>query len=208
MNSMTDSGSKGSTPRSGRPRQARVTEALFSAALGELAEKGLEKTTIAGIAARARTSKQAIYRRYPDKGMLITAAIATSFDAAAPPSPQRASVAEDLRQFLTHMAVTLQEPPLGAAIKAILAHNARPPFNEVLSGLETSHRLALRQILIATPFEADMETRIDLLAGLIHYKLLIRNQPVTSDDIERAIFLVLGLLPPRDPGSASGFPGV
>lgn len=183
----------------GRPQQARVTKALLAATLDELASNGYEKTTIAAIAARAKTSKQAVYRRYKDKAALIAAAIESALAEVNPSAPQRASVAEDLRQNLSNTVSALQETPLGGAIKALVPHRDEPGLQAVLDEAEASRRLLLRQIFIATPFEADMETRIDLLLGLIYFRLLIRTVPVGPDDIEKAIYMVLGLVPPKDP---------
>lgn len=191
----------------GRPRESRVSSALLRATLEELAENGYEKTTIAAVAARARTSKQAVYRRYNGKEALIAAAVEGALAGGNPGPPQRGSVAEDLRRCLSTTAQVFQEMPLGGAIRALVPYRHLPELARVLEEAEASRRLVLRQIFIATPFEADMETRIDLLLGLIYFRLLIRNVEIGAGDIERAIYLVLGLVAPRDPAVASGFPG-
>ncbi|WP_198338393.1 TetR-like C-terminal domain-containing protein [Labrenzia sp. VG12] len=192
----------------GRPQAARVTAALLEATLLELADNGFEKATIAAIAARARTSKQAVYRRFETKEALVAAAIEAALAAANPGPPQRGSVAEDLRLCLGNTAAALQETPLGAALRALVPHRQIPGLAEVLDAAEEGRRLILRQIFLATPFEADMETRIDLLLGLIYFRLLIRGLKVTEADIETAIYLVLGLVAPRDPEGFAGLPGM
>jgi AcrR family transcriptional regulator len=183
----------------GRPQAERVTRALLDATLEELAAGGYEATTIAQLARRARTSKQAVYRRWPDKAALVAAAIRSALEAANPSPPQRGNVAQDLYVCLTNTVEALQETPLGDAIRALVPLRLLPELNAVLSEAEDARRLVLRQIFIATPFEADMETRIDLLLGLIYFKLHIRGQKVTRGDIETAIQLVLGLTAPRAP---------
>lgn len=192
----------------GRPRQARVTGALLEATLAELAENGYGKTTIAAVAARARTSKQAVYRRFDNKEALIAAAVEQALALANPGPPQRGSVAEDLRQCLVNTVRALQETPLGGAIRALVPYRDRDGLAGVLDAAEEGRRLVLRQIFLATPFEADMETRIDLLLGLIYFRLLVRGNPVTETDIETAIYLVLGLVAPRDPAALQGLPGM
>jgi len=191
----------------GRPRENRVSAALLAATLKELAESGYEKTTVAAVAAQARTSKQAIYRRYNDKGALIAAAVEDALSRSNPGPPQRGSVAEDLRQCLSATVQVFQQTPLGGAIRALVPYRHVPELARILEEAEESRRLVLRQIFIATPFEPDMETRIDLLLGMIYFRLLIRNVEIGAGDIERAIYLVLGLVAPRDPAVASGFPG-
>jgi len=191
----------------GRPRDDRLSTTLLRATLKELAEKGYEKTTIAAVAARAHTSKQAIYRRYRDKGALIAAAVEDALARGNPGPPQRGSVAEDLRQCLSVTVQVFQETALGGAIRALVPYRHMPELARVLEEAEENRRLVLRQIFIATPFEPDMETRIDLLLGLIYFRLLIRNVEIGAGDIERAIYLVLGLVAPRDPTVANGLPG-
>ncbi|MHA7777556.1 TetR/AcrR family transcriptional regulator [Roseibium sp. M-1] len=192
----------------GRPQESRVSSALLEATLRELADHGYEKTTIAAVAARARTSKQAVYRRYADKGALIAAAIEEALAKVNPGPPLRGSVAEDLRHCLGNTVKALQETPLGRAIRALVPYRHLPGLARVLDEAEANRRLVLRQIFIATAFEADMETRIDLLLGLIYFRLLIRHAGIGEGDIERAIYLVLGLVAPRDPDVTTGLPGM
>ncbi|MEP3046199.1 MAG: TetR/AcrR family transcriptional regulator [Roseibium sp.] len=183
----------------GRPQESRVTGALLDAALLELAENGYERATISAIAARAKTSKQAVYRRYKDKTELVAAAVEHALARVNLAPPQRVSVAEDLRQCLENIVVALQNTALGGAIRALVPYRQLPALKNTIEDLEANRRLVLRQIFIATPFESDMETRIDLLLGLIYFRLLIRDVEITAKDIETAIYLVLGLVAPRDP---------
>ncbi|MBO6893462.1 MAG: TetR/AcrR family transcriptional regulator [Roseibium sp.] len=194
--------------QAGRPRQQRVTEALLTAALEELSDNGYEKATIAAIAGRARTSKQAIYRRYENKTDLLAAALAQGFRSINLSAPQRSSVAEDLRRCLVAIVASLQETPLGGAVRALLPYRDLPPVADLFADVENEQRLVFRQIFIATAFESDMETRIDLLLGLIYFRFLIRLEDVTATEIERAIYLVLGLVPPRNPVQGPAFPGM
>ncbi|WP_299473732.1 TetR/AcrR family transcriptional regulator [uncultured Roseibium sp.] len=184
-----------------------MSDALLNATLVELAEGGYAGTTIAGIARRAGTSKQAIYRRFPDKTALAAAALANGFLAFRPDPPLRGSVAEDLRRYLIGLAKTLTETPLGGAIRSLSSYRHIPEIAAVFEEAENGQRLALRQVLIATPFEADMETRIDLLLGLVSFGMLVRGYVPTAYEFERAIHLVLGLVAPRDPRPFSGLPG-
>lgn len=192
----------------GRPREARVGDALLTAALHQVSEHGVAGATIAGIAARAGTSKQAIYRRHKDKAALIAAAVGAALLDVERPPPLRSSVAGDLRRFLAGLAGTLQDEPLRGALRALLPYRFAAAFSPVFDEVETGQRLALRQILIATPFEAGMEARIDLLLGYLHHRLLVRTGRVSDADIELVVQLVLGLVAPRDPRPDSGFPGL
>jgi len=183
----------------GRPQALRVTEALLAATIDELIGKGYASTTIAAIAARASTSKQAVYRRYGGKAELVAAALKHAFAEIRLAPPERSSVAEDLRRNLQALVSSYCQGRLGLLFKALLPYKAQKELSQVFADLEESQRFALRQIFIATPFEHEMETRIDLLLGLIHYRLLLREADIGDADIEAAIYLVLGLVPPKEP---------
>lgn len=193
----------GPAEKAGRPRQVRVTQALHDAGLCELAANGYAGATIAAVAARARTSKQAVYRRYRDKEALLAASLAAALADARPAPPQRGSVAEDLRRTLMTLAGAVQDTGLGRALQALGPDRSRPDIAAVLDEAEAGVRLTMRQIFIGTPFEAGMDIRIDLLLGLVQLRQA-RPGGIGARDIETAIHLVLGLVPPRAPNGASG----
>lgn len=193
--------------RPGRPIDNRLSDKLLEASFAEVAQKGVDATTIAAIAAAAGTSKQAIYRRFRTKDQLVAAAVGHRIALIAPVAPLRSSVADDLRRYLGHLAEVFQAEPFAAVFRAFLAHRQNPDFAAVLDSAEAEQRFALRQILIATPFETDMETRIDLLLGFFYFRLVFADAGVSPDAIDRAILLALGLVAPRDPSPLSGQPG-
>lgn len=191
----------------GRPIENSLSHRLLQVTFAEVAARGIEATTIAGIAKATGTSKQAIYRRYRTKDQLVAAAIRDRIALIIPEAPLRSSVADDLRRYLGHLAIVLQSAPFGSVFRALLPHRQKPELAAVLDNAEADQRLALRQILIATPFESDMEIRIDLLLGFIYFRLVFADAEVSQKDIDRAIFLALGLVAPRDPLPLSGQPG-
>ena len=191
----------------GRPIENRLSEKLLDATFAEVAGTGIDATTISGIAGRAGTSKQAIYRRYRTKEQLIAAAVRRRMAGIVTVAPQRSSVADDLRRYLGHLAEVFRKDPFGPVYRALLAHRQTPEFTAELDGAEADQRLALRQILIATPFETDMEVRIDLLLGFVYFRLVFADRNVGQETIDRAVFLALGLVAPRDPSPLAGQPG-
>jgi AcrR family transcriptional regulator len=64
----------------GRKRDGSRDPEILRAALDELAESGYERMTMDAIAARARTGKATIYRRWPSKAQLVVDAIASTGD--------------------------------------------------------------------------------------------------------------------------------
>ena len=78
----------------GRPRSARADRAILEAALDLFGEVGFEGLTIEGVAERAGVGKTTIYRRWPSKEELVSAAVGTlSADIAV---PDTGSVRKDL----------------------------------------------------------------------------------------------------------------
>lgn len=65
-----------SEPRPGRPRDSDIDARVLAEARRQMAAAGYEGLSVAGVAAAARTSRQAVYRRWPSKADLATAAIA------------------------------------------------------------------------------------------------------------------------------------
>ena len=55
----------------GRPREARLDEAIAAATLDLLAERGYNRLTLAAVAERAGTTTPAIYRRWRSKADLV-----------------------------------------------------------------------------------------------------------------------------------------
>ena len=69
----------------GRPRDAAIDEAVLEATLRQLARDGMTALSLASVAAEARTTRPAIYRRWKDKTALVVAAVA-HLARVAPPS--------------------------------------------------------------------------------------------------------------------------
>lgn len=81
----------------GRPRDAEVDARILTHALSLLSEHGFAGMTIDQVARAAGVSKATIYRRYSDKGDLITAAV------AAIPSPAAMDYAGSTRERLSQL---------------------------------------------------------------------------------------------------------
>ena len=62
--------------RSGRPRDTSIDDRVLEVARRHLARHGYEAMSLAAVAGEAGTTRQALYRRWPGKADLATAAIA------------------------------------------------------------------------------------------------------------------------------------
>jgi AcrR family transcriptional regulator len=109
----------------GRPRSARVDEAILDAARAELAERGYARMSIDAVAARAGVSKPTVYLRHPTKADLATAAIA-SMRAASRPAPT-GDVRADLIAHLRLLRAGLERPFGMATLGTVLAEEHETP---------------------------------------------------------------------------------
>lgn len=112
-------------------RSARVRTAVLRAAMEELAEKGMSRLSIPGIAERAGVHPTSIYRRWETVEML---ALDAALDAAGSnvPVPDTGSLHKDLLAFLEALDTHIRSP-LG---KVLLA----------LSGLDTQEAAEARSV--------------------------------------------------------------
>lgn len=84
-----------------RRRGPALEEALLDAAWQELVEKGYAHFTIEGVADRARTGRQVLYRRWPTKRDLLLAAVAHYQARNVVSVPDTGSLRDDLIAYLT-----------------------------------------------------------------------------------------------------------
>jgi AcrR family transcriptional regulator len=74
------------TRPAGRPRDAEIDARVLAVARRHLARHGYEALSVSAVADDAGTTRQAVYRRWPTKADLATAAIAAMSEAAERPA--------------------------------------------------------------------------------------------------------------------------
>jgi AcrR family transcriptional regulator len=90
------------TPRApGRPRNAEADRHIIAATLQLLSREGYDRTSIEAVAAEAGVTRATVYRRYPTKADMVTAAVCTLAGADEPCGcpDARTTVTELLRAF-------------------------------------------------------------------------------------------------------------
>jgi AcrR family transcriptional regulator len=124
------------TGTTSRRRGEELESAIFEAVLVELAEVGFTHLTMEGVAARARTSKPVLYRRWPGRAELVLAA----FGHNLPPAeslPDTGDLRTDLRRYLSALARRFDAVPI-SAVHGLLLETLRDPdlaprFREMFS---------------------------------------------------------------------------
>jgi AcrR family transcriptional regulator len=88
-----------------RRRGKELEHALYDATLAELAAVGYSGLTMEGIAARARTGKAALYRRWSSKHALVQAALHYALPPLPEPRTDRSARDNLLSAFTSHCDV-------------------------------------------------------------------------------------------------------
>lgn len=171
------------TPR-GRPRNTDLTRQILKTMLQSLATNGYHGTSTQQVAQDVGTSKQALYRRWPNKAALALEALRYGFRQIPPTYPGMSSFQNDLLDATSGMLHALYETPLGTAWIAL---HAEPSLAEELSLLEGEQRTHFRQIFVYWNTTAAMETSIDQLLGFVLFTSLIRRRKPSNSEISGII---------------------
>jgi AcrR family transcriptional regulator len=92
-----------------RRRGSRLEAAILEAAWDELAEVGYASLTMEGVAARARTSRAVLYRRWPNRPELVVAALRHRTDFTSPEAFDTGTLRGDVLALLRHMSTRVGE---------------------------------------------------------------------------------------------------
>lgn len=95
---------KGKTPVRVRRRGAHLEEAILEAAWEELVAVGYAHLTVDRVAARARTSKAVLYRRWPNLPSLVLATLRHHGPILSGPVPDTGSLRGDVLTLLSQMS--------------------------------------------------------------------------------------------------------
>lgn len=188
----------------GRPRDADIDERVLEAARRQLAQHGYEAMSVAAVAQEAGTTRQALYRRWPTKADLATAAIAAMARAAerTPTDDPYADLVAELEAFRRGIS----RPDGVSLVGTMLLRSADPELVRFYrERIVVPRRSRLRTILERAreaglvDAEADIETALNVFTGTWYARALAGDSP-TPRWAERVASLVwrgLGGTPPR-----------
>ncbi|WP_198414072.1 TetR/AcrR family transcriptional regulator [Cryobacterium adonitolivorans] len=132
-------------PATTRRRGAELNQAIYRAALEELAASSFEELSFEKIAPKAGTGKSVLYRRWGTTAELVLDAL-KDYDAGLgrPLVPDTGTLRGDLLVLLTTFARVLDEPR-GRALRPLLTQRPRLPelFTHVMSEVILPHQAVL-----------------------------------------------------------------
>lgn len=189
--------------RRGRPRSEKAKQAILTAAIELLLERGLHPMSMDDVAERAGVSKATIYRWWGSKELLALDALATAW-AAPSPSAQRdtGSLRGDLLARFRPWLRQLNEQPYGRVIAGLVAEaQTNPEFARLyvehfVQPRRDATRAVLRRAIDRGEIASDtnIEVALDLLYGPVYHRLLHGHAPLTDRFVQEVVDSVIRAL--------------
>ncbi|MFO0611795.1 MAG: TetR/AcrR family transcriptional regulator [Polyangiaceae bacterium] len=176
-------------------RSARVVRDVYAAAIEVFAERGYGAFSMDEVATRAGVNKTTIYRRWPTKGALVSAAL-LDLRAADEVTPDTGELAKDLEVLLVHKAEVMSTPRGRGIRRAILTGRDEPELQALVRTLRREHPLVPRAVLARAvergelPPETDLELLTDTLAGALS-SCAMWSDTLEPEFVRKLIALVL-----------------
>lgn len=174
----------------GRPRDPELDEAVLTATLALLRERGYQNLRIGDIAARAGTGLGALYRRWPSKRDVVLAAL----ERAVPDRhlPRTDDPAEDVLVGLRAIARATRGPE-GRVLGGLLPELADDPdlarrvVDGLLGAIRAEHRERVRRLVGDVP---DLDVRADLAPAYLLLHGLFLGRDVPEEELGRLLALI------------------
>ncbi|HWE91607.1 MAG TPA: TetR/AcrR family transcriptional regulator [Pseudonocardiaceae bacterium] len=192
-------GEQPDSARPGRKRSETSRQAILTAAAELFGEVGYAGLTIEGIAARAGTGKQTIYRWWPSKADVLLDALADKTDLQVP-IPDEGSFAADLRAFLAASFALGRYPQVREVLRAVMAQaQVDVAFGERFrNGFVRRRRDALSVLVDRADAKGELpegvpaSTIMDVVFGVIWYRLLVPLGPLDEGLPDELVALLAG----------------
>ena len=190
-----------------RRRGAALEQAILDAAWQELTQVGYRNFTIEGVAARAQTGKQAIYRRWSGRAQLVIAAMREYAPGYSGELPDTGELRGDVLALLRRAADRWAQ--LGPKIlHGLLAELVEDPGHEMLINGRAAPEAAMRTILerAAARGEVHLDQITPRIAALpvdlLRHEVFVSGAPVPNAAILEIVDEVFLPLACRDSGEA------
>ncbi|MGH3966762.1 MAG: TetR/AcrR family transcriptional regulator [Mycobacterium sp.] len=180
-----------------RRRGTELEHALYDAALAELADVGYAGLTMEGIAARARTGKAALYRRWASKRALVQDALHYALPPLPEPRDDRSARENLLAVFTSHcdlLAGKTAFPSL--AIMGQLIH--QPELRAIFADAVVEPRLRIIESILRAgersgEIDSALLTPLTARVGpaLINQYLLLNGVPPNKRFVARIVDTVI-----------------
>ena len=192
-------------PAPGRPRDEHLAGVVIDATLAVVGECGVAGLTTDAVAARARVSKASIYRRWPSKQALLRAAAGSLVSELA--LPDTGALHTDVQELVAAAVRMYRDGLPGRLFPALVSEMALDPdlARAIREGFLAERRRAVLVVLGRARDRGELrqdlddELVLDLLAGVIYYRLLITGGALDDELAERLTSaLLFGIATPTN----------
>jgi AcrR family transcriptional regulator len=191
-----------------RRRGKQLEDALYDAALAELAVVGYGGLTMEGIAARAHTGKAALYRRWSSKHDLVQAALLYALPPLPEPRSDRSARENLLAAFSAHCDVVAGKTAFpGLRILNQLLHE--PELRAIFADAVVVPRLQIIESILkagAANGEIDAATLTPYTArvgtALINQQVLLTDAPPDKRQLAQIVDTVVACPGSGDAGES------
>jgi AcrR family transcriptional regulator len=190
-------------PAPQRKRGAALEGAILEAAFAELSDVGYTAFSVEAVAARARTGKASIYRRWPSKQELVLDALVERLPSAADCGIEAhwddsVTTADALRGIACAISQVLHSPA-GDAMRAIKCEAMSDP--ELARMIDERFQAPRRAAMLAllergvergeVRPEAVTPLVADVLPAVLSHRIVLQREPVDDSVISDIIELIL-----------------
>ena len=184
-----------------RRRDTKLEAAILEAAWDELAEVGYTALTMESVAARAKTSRAVLYRRWPNRPELVVAALGHHAAVVPIGVPDTGTLRGDLLALLRHMSARVGE--VAGVFSFLIAdyfqqEGLSPAVlrERAVGGTPSEMELILERAVERGEIDpARLSPRIrSLPVDIVRHDLIMNQEPVpdsTLEEIVDKIFLPL-----------------
>jgi AcrR family transcriptional regulator len=181
-----------------------LTETIKRTALELGQELGYAKLSMEAIAARAGVGKHTIYRRWSSKGALMLDAL-LSLDDSDLDYPDTGDVLTDLRRQIYAAVDLLAGAPFRPLFQALVGEAQHDPdvaaaLNERFiapQAAKTAARLKTAQEQGQVSPDFDLTMAMAILSGPLYFRLLITQEPLTHEYVDRTLDALFTGMGPR-----------
>ncbi|MDP9115858.1 MAG: TetR/AcrR family transcriptional regulator [Actinomycetota bacterium] len=193
----------GLTPPAQRKRGAALEDAILEATYAELSEVGYTSFTVEAVAARARTGKASIYRRWPSKQVLVLDALCDQLPTAEQCGLQQvyddSITTEDALRSVARAISAVLNSPAGDAMRSIKCEAAADP--ELARAIDDRFQAPRRAALMALlergiargEVRPDAASALiaDVLPAVLSHRIILQREQISDTDISDIIEKIL-----------------